>query len=345
VTGGAGPHRAGAPETLGGVADISRAMRRRTDTTNADRERFELLFDRHRRAVLGYALRRVEQPADAADVLAETFLVAWRRLDDVPAGSAALPWLLAVARRVLANHRRSARRRGGLAERLRGELTAAVPRHGAIPAPDGERGRLAAALARLPEADRELVLLVGWEQLEPAQIAIVLGIPAETVRTRLHRARARLREALAADEADESAAGTPPRSAPASPRAVTAQAAGEGGAGTPPRSAPASPRAVTAQAAGEGGAGTPPRSAPASPPAPSLDAAVRPPLVPAAAPELRAATPVTPVTPATPAAAPELHAATPATPATPGRPHAPARLGAAPPLARPLPHLAKETFR
>jgi RNA polymerase sigma-70 factor (ECF subfamily) len=205
------------PETLGRVADISRAMRRRrTDTTNAaDCERFELLFDRHRRAVLGYALRRVDQPADAADVLAETFLVAWRKLDDVPAGSAALPWLLAVARRVLANQRRGARRRGGLAERLRGELTAAVPRHGAVPAGDSEQGRLAAALARLPESDRELILLVGWEELEPSQIAVVLGIQPETVRTRLHRARARLREALAVEEGGGPAAGSPPRSASA----------------------------------------------------------------------------------------------------------------------------------
>lgn len=176
--------------------------RRRTDTTNtAERERFELLFDRHRRAVLGYALRRVEQPADAADVLAETFLIAWRKLDDVPAGSAALPWLLGVARRVLANQRRGARRRGGLAERLRGELSAALPHHGAVPPADGEQGRLSAALARLPEADRELILLVGWEELEPSQIAVVLGIQPETVRTRLHRARARLRDALAAEEA------------------------------------------------------------------------------------------------------------------------------------------------
>ncbi|MBB4662775.1 RNA polymerase sigma factor [Conexibacter arvalis] len=201
-------------------------------TDAAERERFELLYDRHRRAVLGYALRRVEQPADAADVLAETFLVTWRKLDDVPAGSAALPWLLAVARRVLANHRRGARRRGGLAERLRGELTAALPRHGAVPAGDGEQGRLAAALARLPEADRELVLLVGWEELEPSQIAVVLGIPPETVRTRLHRARARLRDALADEEAEEreerdpaAAAQPPPRSLRAHPLTPTLDAA------------------------------------------------------------------------------------------------------------------------
>jgi RNA polymerase sigma-70 factor (ECF subfamily) len=225
------------------VLDISRSMRRRHDTDDADRERFELLFDRHRRAVLGYALRRVEQPADAADVLGETFLVAWRRLDDVPAGSAALPWLLAVARRVLANQRRGARRRGGLAERLRGELTSLRPARGtAAPRPSdpGERGSLAAALARLSEADRELVLLVGWEELEPAQIAVVLGVTPEAVRTRLHRARARLREALEHVQrpTTEAPPAAEPPSSPESPAPT-----GRARTGVPPTAEPASPPA------------------------------------------------------------------------------------------------------
>lgn len=187
----------------------------RTDTTTADRERFELLFDRHRRAVLGYALRRVEQPADAADVLAETFLVAWRRLGKVPQDDPR-PWLLAVARRVLANHRRGSRRRDGLAERLRQELTANVPaRAGAFGGIDSEsdRGRLASALAGLRDGDREIVLLAGWEELEPAQIAVVLGIGPEAARSRLHRARARLREALGEDQPAASAAAAHPPAA------------------------------------------------------------------------------------------------------------------------------------
>jgi DNA-directed RNA polymerase specialized sigma24 family protein len=92
-----------------------------------DVRRFDLLFDQHRRAVLAYALRRVDDPADAADALAETFLVAWRRLDDVPTGADARPWLLAVARRVVSNQRRGARRRVGLADRLAQELSAHRP--------------------------------------------------------------------------------------------------------------------------------------------------------------------------------------------------------------------------
>lgn len=296
--------------------------RRRTDTTNAaERERFELLFDRHRRAVLGYALRRVDEPADAADVLAETFLVAWRKLDDVPAGSAALPWLLAVARRVLANQRRGARRRGGLAERLRGELTAAIPRHGAVPAGDSEQGRLAAALARLPEADRELILLVGWEELEPSQIAVVLGIQPETVRTRLHRARARLREALAAEDAGAGA----PAAAPAS------------------RSALASAPARAGQVAGEGEAvGTPPRSVHTHRPALNTTPTVLP--LDAAVP--RAAAPTAPLAPNAARAANAAPPARPTDPATPRPPHAPARRGGVPPLGRrPLTDLAKESLR
>ncbi|GAB3435443.1 hypothetical protein GCM10027517_04600 [Phycicoccus ginsengisoli] len=93
-------------------------------------ERFSALFERTHPALLGYAVRRVADPADAADVVAETYLVAWRRLDDVPGGDEARPWLFGVARRVLANHYRGERRRHALADRLRDSL------HEVVPAPD-----------------------------------------------------------------------------------------------------------------------------------------------------------------------------------------------------------------
>ncbi len=156
---------------------------------NSDDERFRALFDAHRRLVLGYALRRVDEPADAADVLAETFLVAWRRIRDVPVGDAARPWLLAVARRVLANQRRGSHRRHELAQRLAGQLAASLPR------PEAD-GAVQAALARLSERDREVLLLAAWEGLEPAEIAAATGQRAVTVRSRLHRARGRLRAEL-----------------------------------------------------------------------------------------------------------------------------------------------------
>jgi RNA polymerase sigma factor (sigma-70 family) len=154
-------------------------------------QRFRALFDEHRRLVLGYALRRVDEPADAADVVAETFLVAWRRLDDVPAGEEARPWLLGVARRALANQRRGARRRDGLTERLAQELAAVVPA-------SADEGDLVVrrALASLSDADRELLLLAGWEGLTPTEIATVTGLRCVTVRSRLHRARGRLRAEL-----------------------------------------------------------------------------------------------------------------------------------------------------
>jgi RNA polymerase sigma factor (sigma-70 family) len=155
--------------------------------------RFAALFDEHRRAVLGYALRRVADPADAADVVAETFLTAWRRLDDVPRGEAARPWLLGVARRVLAHQRRGVRRHAGLAERLAGELATQLG------APTESDLGLRAALARLPERDREVLLLAAWEELTPSQIATVTGLRAVTVRSRLHRARRRLRAELERD--------------------------------------------------------------------------------------------------------------------------------------------------
>jgi len=95
----------------------------------ARRDRFTDLFDRTHGPLLAYAVRRVADPADAADVVAETFVVAWRRLDDVPTGQAARPWLFGVARRVLANHYRGERRRLALADRLREQVVEAVPAH------------------------------------------------------------------------------------------------------------------------------------------------------------------------------------------------------------------------
>jgi RNA polymerase sigma-70 factor (ECF subfamily) len=153
-------------------------------------ERFAALFARTHQPLLGYALRRVSDPADAADVVAETFLVAWRRLDDVPEGEAARPWLFGVARRVLANLYRGERRRDALADRLREQLTEVV-----VEAPDPDTPALA-ALRRLPDADQEVLRLVAWEELARDEIALVLGVSRATVRVRLHRARRRLREQM-----------------------------------------------------------------------------------------------------------------------------------------------------
>lgn len=154
-------------------------------------ERFRQVYAGHFDAILGYALRRTSAE-DAADVTADTFLVAWRRLGDVPEPPATRLWLYGVARRCLANQRRGARRRDDLAAALRADLLGVVPDHSAATV---ARVDAAAGLDRLPRGEREVMRLAAWEGLEPREIAEVLDLSAVVVRKRLSRARARLRPA------------------------------------------------------------------------------------------------------------------------------------------------------
>ena len=158
-------------------------------------DRFGRLYGEHGRALLAYALRRTSDAQDAADLVADVFLVAWRRLDDVPPGEGGRLWLYGVARHALANQQRSERRRVRLAERLYRELPAAVQSM-PVPAPAPEAGALRAALGRLGPEDQEILRLTGWEELTPGEIATVLGISPIAARSRLHRARRRFRTAL-----------------------------------------------------------------------------------------------------------------------------------------------------
>jgi RNA polymerase sigma factor (sigma-70 family) len=164
-------------------------------TGHSDLARFDALFTDHQRPILAYAMRRTATLADAEDVTAETFTIAWRKLDAVPAD--ALPWLYAVARRVLANHRRG---RGRL-ERL-----TALLRVDDVPTPmlagEDQDGPAFAALASLPPADQELLRLVAWEGLGNREIAVVLGVTPNAVAIRLHRARARFAAELARASVD-----------------------------------------------------------------------------------------------------------------------------------------------
>lgn len=161
-------------------------------TTIDEAEAFRRLYQSHFDVLLAYAVRRVATPADAADVVSETFLVAWRRWDKVPAGEEARLWLYGVARNVLANQHRGERRRDRLGARLRERLESTRP------VPEDQTG-VREALATLPGLDREVLTLSAWEQLEPREIAEVLGISAEAARARLSRARRRLRDALGHD--------------------------------------------------------------------------------------------------------------------------------------------------
>ncbi len=171
-------------------------MRELSDAARAEAEaRFSRLYEENWQDLLDYARRRAATAEDAADLVAETFLVAWRRLGNVPPGARTRLWLFGVARRLLANQRRGELRRDRLADRLRGELATAVA-NDAAPDPDGA---VVCALERLEEKDREILLLAGCEELAPAEIATVLGISPVAARSRLHRARRRFIRELEAD--------------------------------------------------------------------------------------------------------------------------------------------------
>jgi RNA polymerase sigma factor (sigma-70 family) len=151
-------------------------------------------------AVLGYALRRCASREDALDVVAETFATAWRRRADLPADPAeARPWLFGIARHCLANSTRSAARTGRLGSRLAGSFVPdAVPDPAVLHEQSVAARRMRDALAELSAEDRELVTLIAWEGLTPAGAAAVLGLTTGAARTRLYRARTRLRTVLAA---------------------------------------------------------------------------------------------------------------------------------------------------
>lgn len=151
--------------------------------------RFTELFDAHREAVRAYVWRRDPQIAD--DVTAEAFLVCWRRLDVVPAEP--LPWLIGVARNIRLNQRRGEVRRARLEHRLRADPVVADDLAAAI----GERDAVHAALRKLAERDREVLLLTAWERLGRDEVAAVLGCTRANVAVRLLRARRRLARELA----------------------------------------------------------------------------------------------------------------------------------------------------
>ena len=155
--------------------------------------RFDALYREHAGEVRRYVRRRWDtQSAD--DVVADVFVVAWRRLGDVPDDP--LPWLLAVARRILANRRRGDARDHALRDRIRSEQLRAP----AVGAADASQAHevVWVALSTLSDRDREALLLVAWEGLSTARAARVVGVRANTFAARLYRARRRFARALRA---------------------------------------------------------------------------------------------------------------------------------------------------
>ncbi|MGV9323930.1 RNA polymerase sigma factor [Streptosporangium sandarakinum] len=156
--------------------------------------RFVQIYEHAYRPILGYVLRRCADPEDAADVVAETFATAWRRIDEIPPGDEARLWLYGVARHTLANHLRGERRREQRTAALREQILASPTLSGPPPAEYTQLGRVFRALS---DDDRELLSLVAWEKLDTEQMARTLGITRNAVRVRLYRARKRFARALA----------------------------------------------------------------------------------------------------------------------------------------------------
>ncbi len=170
-----------------------------------DGGRYERVYRESGTAILGYSLRRCDSREDAFDVVAETFATAWRRRDEMPDDAdEARAWLFGIARNLLANADRSSSRASRLGDRL---ATFFVDESVPDPAVVFERSahvrQMRAALQSLSEDDRELLTLIAWEGLTPAQAATALGLATGTARVRLHRARTRLRAFLSASTSPE----------------------------------------------------------------------------------------------------------------------------------------------
>jgi RNA polymerase sigma-70 factor (ECF subfamily) len=168
--------RSGTASTVGRAGDV---------------DRFGAVHDRHVRAVTAYCVRRVGRDR-ADDAVAETFLVAWRRIDDVPDGDAALLWLYRVAHRVIGREWRSVARRRRLSTRVGslGRVSSPTPEEAVIDSDEVQR--VLAAADHLNPSDTEVLRLVAWERLTAVDIAAVLGVSSNVVHQRLHRARRNL---------------------------------------------------------------------------------------------------------------------------------------------------------
>ncbi len=141
-------------------------------------------------ALLAYFARRVTPAEDAADLLAETLEIVWRKSSALP--DEPRPWMFGIARNLLLHHRRGQARRRALADRLRAEL--AVQPH---PGFADDHAELHGALGTLDAIDREIIGLVHWDGFALVEVAGILRMKEPTVRSRYHRAKLRLRELLA----------------------------------------------------------------------------------------------------------------------------------------------------
>lgn len=160
----------------------------------ADEAQFRAIFRSTAEDLLAYFERRLPNREDAADMLAETALQAWRRSASAPTtAERQRMWLFTIAANVLANHRRGSRRRAALADRLREHLSTSQ-----VPADDQAAHEVRDAVLRLHAAQRELVALIHWDGFTIVEAAEILGLNPSTARSRYAAAREQLKRALTA---------------------------------------------------------------------------------------------------------------------------------------------------
>ncbi len=191
------------PKSIGSFFDVgaepdrlSNGPKRHSSEAEAD-QRFRRLYLDHERDVRNYCRRRLPT-TDVDDAVADVFVVAWRKIDALPGPAEVRPWLFGVARNVVRNLERAARRR----QRLWGKAAATADRSRPEAGPEeavvrlGDVETVLAALATLKPADREILRLSNWEELTPAEIALVLRISPAAAGMRVKRASARMANAL-----------------------------------------------------------------------------------------------------------------------------------------------------
>ncbi len=161
--------------------------------------RLNHLVAAHRNAITAYCHRRVHRD-DVNDAVADVFLVAWRKIDQAPSDDEALLWLYGVARNVVHNHNRSARRRRRLAAKMASLAPSSAPNPEVQVVRRDEDQRLLTAVDRLKPSERELLRLRTWEELSLAEIAEVVGLSTRAVQSRLARTRKRLAALLEQEE-------------------------------------------------------------------------------------------------------------------------------------------------
>lgn len=159
------------------------------------RELFESLYEQYRPPVLGYCRRRTSLTG-AEDACSETFLIAWRRLDELPGPPHTLPYLYRIAANVLANHARAFRRRSRLDAKLKGLGVAPAADPSALVVMNARHHEVIDALQRLKPKDREIVMLYTWEDLSRETIAEMMGLTKAAIDQRIHRSYRRLARIL-----------------------------------------------------------------------------------------------------------------------------------------------------